>query len=98
MVIFLVDLGNTGVKNAVTNTTDCSIIFMDSDLAHSSVVLRAVNQETSEKSAEIYYYVILSVLKFFVGGIHTCSHDFEISADFSDVSWFTACELKGLRA
>ena len=37
-----------------------------------------------------HYYVILAVLKIFVGGIHTCSHDFEISADFSDVSWFTA--------
>ena len=36
-----------------------------------------------------HYYVILAVLKIFVGGIHTCSHDFEISADFSDVSWFT---------
>ena len=41
-----------------------------------------------------HYYVILAVLKIFVGGIHTCSHDFEISADFSDVSWFTESKFK----
>ena len=40
------------------------------------------------------YYVILAVLKIFVGSIHTCNHDFEISADFSDVSRFTDPHLK----
>ena len=34
--------------------------------------------------------MILAVLKIFVGGIHSCSTDLEISADFSRLSSFTA--------